>query len=224
MEDKYIGRRLSGVGDVGYRAAQEGIGVAAGFGVAGYTGYFFENKFKPNVDAFSSTGDKLTALAVNNIPKVALWLGMRMKTPSTVKDMSDMMWVDARKGVIGSVGLDVGLRLMNHLAPPDLNLGRKVLGQKDAQRLIQENTALRENYNKALAKLSEVTGMQIQAPRATAKITPTSPGAPTSGGELQTPRQKKYAFMPGPAARQRKYNFMGQEVDERNIAAAHGML
>lgn len=218
MDDKYIGRRLSGVGEVGYHAAQEGIGVAAGFGIAGYTGYFFESKFKPNVDAFSSTGDKLTALAVNNIPKVALYLGMRMKTPASIKDTSDMMWVDARKGVIGNVGLDVGLRLMNHLAPPDLNLGRKVLGQKDAQRLIQENTALRENYNKALAKLSEVTGMQIQAPRAPARTAPVSPS-----GELQTPRQKKYAFMPGPAARQRKYNFMG-EVDERNIAAAHGML
>ena len=218
MDDKYIGRRLSGVGEVGYHAAQEGIGVAAGFGIAGYTGYFFESKFKPNVDAFSSTGDKLTALAVNNIPKVALYLGMRAKTPASIKDTSDMMWVDARKGVIGNVGLDIGLRLMNHLAPPDLNLGRKVLGQKDAQRLIQENTALRENYNKALAKLSEVTGMQIQAPRAPARTAPVSPS-----GELQTPRQKKYAFMPGPAARQRKYNFMG-EVDERNIAAAHGML
>lgn len=219
MEDRYISRRLSGVGDVSHRAAQEGIGVAAGFGVAGYTGSFFESRFKPGVDAFSSTGDKLTALAVNNVPKLALWLGMRMKNPG--KDMSDMMWADAQKGVIGNVGLDVFLRAVNHLAPPDMNMGRKVLGQKDAQRLIQENTALRENYNKALAKLSEVTGMQIQAPKAKL-ATPGAPGSP-AGGELQTPRQKKYAFMPGPAARQRKYNFMG-DVDEKSVAAAHGML
>jgi hypothetical protein len=219
MEDRYIGRRLSGVGDTSYHAAQEAVGVAAGFGIAGYTGQFFESRFKPNVDSTSSTGDKLTALAVNNVPKLALWLGMRMKTPGSAKDMADLMWVDARKGVIGNVGLDIFLRAVNGLAPPDMNMGRKVLGQKDAQRLIQENTALRENYNKALAKLSEVTGMQIQAPRATAKTAPASPAS----GELQTPRQKKYAFMPGPAARQRKYNFMG-EVDEKNIAAAHGML
>ena len=96
------------------------------------------------------------------------------------------------------------------------------MGQKDAQRLIQENTALRENYNKALAKLSEVTGMQIQVPKAKL-ATPGSPGSPTDG-ELQTPRQKKYAFMPGPAARQKKYAFMLGDVDERSVAAAHGML
>ena len=44
MEDRYIGRRLSGIGDVSHRAAQEGISVAAGFGVAGYTGSFFESR------------------------------------------------------------------------------------------------------------------------------------------------------------------------------------
>jgi hypothetical protein len=142
-----------------------------------------------------------------------------MKGPDNAKDMSDMMWLNARKGVAGSIGLDIGLRLINHLAPPDMNMGRKILGQKDAQRLIQENTALRENYNKALAKLSEVTGMQIQAPRA--KLA--TPGAPASG-ELQTPRQKKFAFMPGPAARQKKYAFMPGDIDEKSVAAAHGML
>ena len=211
MEDRYISKRLSGVGDVSYHAAKEALGVGAGFGIAGYTGSFFESRYAPNVDAFSSTGDKLKALAVNNVPKVALWLGMKMKGPDTVRDSSDMLWVDARKGVIGNVGLDIGMRLMNHLAPPDMNLGRKVLGQKDAQRLIQENTALRENYNKALAKLSEVTGMQIQAPRAgTRTAAPSAPGSP-AGGELQTPRQKKYAFMPG-------------DIDEKSVAAAHGML
>jgi hypothetical protein len=221
MEDRYISKRLSGVGDVSYHAAKEAAGVAAGFGIAGYTGTFFESRYKPNVDAFSSTSDKLTALAVNNVPKIALWLGMKMKGPDTVRDSSDMLWVDARKGVIGNVGLDIGLRLMNHLAPPDMNFGKKVLGQKDAQRLIQENTALRENYNKALAKLSEVTGMQIQAPRAgTRAATP----VPPAGGELQTPRQKKYAFMPGPAARQKKYAFMPGDIDEKSVAAAHGML
>jgi hypothetical protein len=130
-----------------------------------------------------------------------------------------MMWLNARKGVAGSIGLDIGLRLINHLAPPDMNMGRKVLGQRDAQRLIQENTALRENYNKALAKLSEVTGTQIQAPRARLA----TPGAPV-GGELQTPRQKKYAFMPGPAARQKKYAFMPGDINETSVAAAHGML
>ena len=222
MEDRYISKRLSGVGDTTYHVLQEGAGVGIGFGVGGYTGHFFESRYAPNVDGFSSTGDKIKALAVNNIPKLALWVGMKMKGPESAKDMSDMMWLNARKGVAGSIGLDVGLRLINNLAPPDLNMGRKVLGQKDAQRLIQENTALRENYNKALAKLSEVTGMQIQPPKARL-ATQSPPGSPASG-DLQTPRQKKYAFMPGPAARQRKYNFMGNEVDERNIAAAHGML
>jgi hypothetical protein len=220
MEDRYVSKRLSGLGDTTYHVLQEGAGVGVGFGVGGYTGYFFESRYAPNVDAFSSTGDKIKALAINNIPKAALWLGMKMKGPESAKDMSDMMWLNARKGVAGSIGLDIGLRLINHLAPPDMNMGRKVLGQKDAQRLIQENTALRENYNKALAKLSEVTGMQIQAPRAMAK---TAPGAPPAG-ELQTPRQKKYAFMPGPAARQKKYAFMPGDIDERSVAAAHGML
>ena len=222
MEDRYVSKRLSGLGDTTYHVLQEGAGVGAGFGVAGYTGSFFESRYAPNVDAFSSTGDKIKALAVNNIPKAALWLGMRMKGPDNAKDMSDMMWLNARKGVAGSIGLDIGLRLINHLAPPDMNMGRKILGQKDAQRLIQENTALRENYNKALAKLSEVTGMQIQAPRAKL-ATPGAPGSP-AGGELQTPRQKKYAFMPGPAARQKKYAFMPGDIDERSVAAAHGML
>lgn len=220
MEDRYTSKRLSGIGDTTYHVLQEGLGVGVGFGTAGYAGSLFENKFAPNVDGFSSTGDKLKALAVNNIPKLALWVGMKMKGPESAKDMSDMAWLNARKGVAGSIGLDIGLRLINNLAPPDMNIGRKILGQKDTQRLIQENTALRENYNKALAKLSEITGMQIQPPKAKLAAPPGSPPE----GALQTPRQKKYAFMPGPAARQRKYNFMGQEVDEKNIAAAHGML
>lgn len=217
MEDRYIRRGISGVTETAYNVTEDALGVGAGFGIGGYAGYFFENKFKPGVDATSSTGDKLVALAVNNIPKVAIWIGMRMKEPGD-RDISDRLWLNAEKGVIGSVGVDIILRALNGFGPPDLNMGRKILGQKDAQRLIQENTALRENYNKALAKLSEITGMQIQSPRAS--ITRAPPASPSLE---QTPRQKKYAFMPGPAARQKKYAFMTDGVNEESVAAMIGM-
>lgn len=231
---------------LGSRLVTEGAGVAVGFGVAGLTGYTIESKFKPDITTTSPASDKFMAWAYNNGPKALLWLAMKMKEPRDVRDITDEAYIDAEKGVVGSIGVDTALRVINNGAPPDMATGKKILTPADRQKLIQENSALRAELNKALQHMSAWRQGTTQLPGIPAvpvRQTPPVPARyqpaiyqpvpsvpPTTAENPAARRQREHGFMNDPAysappmvdQREKKYGFMTGKNDE-NIAAMFNM-
>lgn len=174
--------------------AEEGFGVAGGFIAGGILGRQFENALiKVPVTATDGVGKKFLAAAANNVPKIVGHALMKKY------DAGSEGTKDAAKALLGSVAYDVLLRIANKgVNPASVDLGGyRILGngaglnQSSVQRLIQENSVLRTELNKAMQKLA---GGQVR----------TLPGVPDSSRDFQ------YGGPPSPAVeyRQRKYGAM----------------
>lgn len=212
--DFISGMTLKEVGDA---LTTEGVGTAGGLVGGGFVGARSEDFFvKTPITAGSSLTQKVTGWAANNIPKVAVWYLMRRY------DAATPLTADIKKGVMGSIVLDTIVRAGNHGAPTRTDiLGFRILGPASGsaegtiqstddgsmQKLIQENSALRAELNKAMSRLTtapQSVATQTQVPAITVQ---------------QTPIKEKYGFMQDD--RKKKYGFMGSEV---SVGKMFGML
>jgi len=159
------------LGEVGTALVTEGAGVAGGFVGAAFIGRQIQNMIKPDplTGGFASITDAAMAWAGNNVPKLAIWYltrGYAIEPGEAVTPTKEAI-SDARKAFAGSVVFDTLMRLANGGANPATAslYGWQVLGsgqsaeiqksaQADVQRLIQENSALRTELNKALQRLA----------------------------------------------------------------------
>lgn len=183
------------LGEVGRALTTEGVGVVGGLLLAGFIGRQVQNRVTSDAEVLASPtlGNYLKAWGGNNVPKIALWYLMRRY------DAGTELTADAKKAVMGSVGLDTVARLFNKgINPLSINIGGiEFLGgcgsvqgagvPTDVQHLIQENKALRAELNKAMEKL----GVE-QLPDGPEKRRRTFGSMEEEA--LQTPRQRKFAF------------------------------
>ena len=163
------GLREKTLGEVANTLVAEGVGVGAGFIGASTIGRRVEDYMLP--DGVSSTSPIMTKVkgwAYNNVPKLAIWYVIRKYVPETPETRTQEMMMDAKKAIAGSIVFDSLIRATSHGAPlRDTYSGWKLLGgkgeevrtasaapQADTQRLIQENSALRTELNKALQRLA----------------------------------------------------------------------
>jgi hypothetical protein len=223
------------LGEVGTSLAAEGAGVTAGFLAAGIVGRQIQNRIKSDAEVVTTT-DKIMAWSANNIPKMAMWYLLKKYAPvepgevlTPVKEAT----IDAKKAVAGSIIFDTLVRLSHDgKNTGDLKLwGYQIMSgepQKsvqsssaDTQRLIQENSALRAELNKALQRLA------TPAVSPAMQYTPVAPTIQAQPGQHE--RQTKYGFMKkgeeelqSPPSRQAKYGFM--KGGENDIASMFGML
>jgi len=269
------GLREKTLGEVASTLATEGIGVGAGFIGASTIGRRIEDYLlgATVITPVSSLTDKVKGWAYNNVPKVLIWYLLRnyaAVSPGEPMTTGKEILVDAKKAIAGSVAFDTILRLVNSGVPVHDPSGYKLLGgqdtganktlapapspapaqanlQADVQKLIQENSALRTELNKALQRLASVPApaapapaMQAQVPapaRVQAQPTQAPPvvryqPVPTAPVRTQQPempayypeiRERKYGFMetpPAVAERERRYGFA---TNEGEIASMFGM-
>ena len=160
------------LGEVGTTLVAEGAGVTAGFLGAAFIGRQIQNRVKNDADIVSTT-DKIMAWSANNVPKMAVWYLLKKYAPvepgealTPIKEAT----LDAKKAVAGSIIFDTLIRLSKGGKNPasvevygyQLLTGKSPEPQKsvqstsqtDIQRLIQENSALRAELNKALQRLA----------------------------------------------------------------------
>jgi hypothetical protein len=189
------------LGDVKEALTGEGLGVALGLIGAGFVGRQVQNYFMTDaqVTASPTITNYLEAWAANNGPKLGIWYMMRNRATSE-------LMVDAKKAVAGSVVFDTIMRLFNQGTNPATATvgGYEVLGNGgrtqaaggsgDIQRVIQENSALRNELNNALQRLA-AAGVNVSLPDPESRRR--RYGA-MDEGVLQTPagaRQKRYGIM-----------------------------
>lgn len=159
------------LGEVATSLVTEGAGVAGGFVGAAFIGRQVQNMIKPDPvsGGFTNITDAAMAWGGNNLPKLAIWYltrGYAVEPGEAVTPTKEVI-SDARKSLAGSVVFDTLMRLANGGANPATAsiMGWQVLGsgqspevqkaaQADMQRLIQENSALRSELNKALQRLA----------------------------------------------------------------------
>jgi hypothetical protein len=199
------------LGEVQEALTTSGVGVAGGLVLGGAIGRFVQNKVKSDADvtAAPTIGNYAMAWGGNNVPKLALWYLTR-------RYASSELTIDGRKALMGSVVFDTLMRLLNKgINPASAYIGTyQVLGSSepgqggapagDVQKLIQENSALRAELNKALERLGEA-------------------GLP-DGPEA---RRRRYGAMPEESLqtpRQRRYAFMGENSGLSDLTARFGML
>lgn len=237
------------LGEVGTSLVSEGLGVTGGFLAAGFVGRQIQDRIKSD-DAIVTSTDKVMAWTANNAPKLVLWYLLRRYTPEPGEELTPMKeaTVDAKKAVAGSIIFDTLVRLSKGgKNPAEISLfGYRLLSggtgsspeiqktQADIQRLIQENSALRAELNKALQRLAAPTPAQqppVQvvsqpvmrtAPAPVVNITPApqvvqqappvvryQPATPPIVSYQAPPRQVAAQPVPPPVAeRERKYGFM----------------
>jgi hypothetical protein len=174
------GLRERTLGEVANTLVSEGVGVGAGFIGASTIGRRIEDYMQPTLDANSWTSI-IKGWSYNNVPKLAIWYVIRKYVPETPETRTQEMMMDAKKAIAGSVVFDTLLRASNHGVPVHDPSGYKLLGgkgepirtaaapQADTQRLIQENSALRTELNKALQRLAAPAPqpVYVQAPQPT---------------------------------------------------------
>lgn len=223
------------VGDVAKGVAYEGGAVIAGLLGAGILGKQVE-KFVKVATPASTMLDKALAYAGNNVPKIAAYYIVRKEGGKLIgADLAK----DVGKGILGSVVLDTLIRSGNDFAPGTTFklFGFDVMSESAAnaatpqvmenmQRVLQENSALRQQLNSTLQKLASASQIQTSFP----------PDHDRQYGMMQsTPeaenRRKNFGAMTPPIEdeRNRKYgamnkaqlNFAG-ETD--TMAATFGML
>lgn len=189
--------------DVGQALTGEGLGVALGLLGAGFVGRQVQNRVK--TDAEVAAAPTITNYAYawggNNIPKLAIWYLLRKYATSEVT-------IDAKKAVAGSVVFDTLMRIFNNGQNPATAIvgGYEVLGNggetihgagagttaNDIQNLIQENSALRGELNKAVDKLA-AAGIPIALPDGPVKRRQRF--GTMDEEALQTPRQRRFGIM-----------------------------
>lgn len=171
------------LGEVGEALVTEGGGVAVGFVGASFLGRQIQNLTgQTDANIAGNLMNAVTAWSANNIPKLLAWYFTRKyaiepgETGTPIREAVS----DARKAFAGSVVFDTLMRLANGGSNPASAsiMGWQVLGsgngqvttqaaQADVQRLIQENSALRTELNKALQRLAtqHVAPPVIQQPQ-----------------------------------------------------------
>lgn len=212
------------LGDAAKAIVTEGGATAGGFVGAGVLGRRIQSMAKSDAEIVTLT-DKLLAWAGNNGPKIGLWYFLRGRP------MLGGASEDFNKGIVTSVAFDTLMRLLNEGRNPASAtvMGYEALGEgsgtggamgvvsADIQKLVQENSALRTELNRA-----RNAGVQVQqVPYAASPMDPRLP--PYVGGAAIPPaeRERKFAFMPGMGTpgipqppvtgqRQRKYGFAGE--------------
>lgn len=233
-------------GDFGVSALMEGGAVTIGLFAAGFTGKRVENLVKKGVVKSSPIMDKLIAYGANNIPKAALWWLTKEyfepKTGSTT-DVAKAMVADARKGMVTSIALDTFGRATNDLAPkpfklfgidilsgestPDNATGDSSQLRANLQRMVQENSNLRNQLTQAMTKLASAPSVAELAPPADhdrrfgmMQTTPQGEDRRKDFGAMTAPieaeRNRRYGAM-----NKSKMNFAG-EAD--SVSAQFGML
>jgi len=159
------GLREKTLGEVANTLVTEGVGVGAGFIGASTIGRRIEDYMLPTGVDGTSWSSIIKGWAYNNVPKLVGWYVIRKYVPETPETRSQEVLADAKKAIAGSVVFDTLLRTVNHGVPVHDPSGYKLLGgkgeqvrtaapQADMQRLIQENSALRTELNKALQRLA----------------------------------------------------------------------
>jgi hypothetical protein len=160
------------LGEVGTSLVSEGVGTTAGFVGAAILGRQVQKYVKTDdaVNTDPTATNKFLAWGANNIPKIAAWYLLKRYTdvePGEALTPIKEATVDAKKAVSGSVIYDTLIRLAHGgTNPGDVTLwGYQIMEQPqnqkaiqaqqaDIQRLIQENSALRAELNKALQRLA----------------------------------------------------------------------
>jgi hypothetical protein len=166
------------LGEVGTSLVAEGAGVTGGFLLAGFVGRQIQDRVKSDtaVTTDPTATNKIMAWTANNVPKFALWYLLKkyaVVEPGEVLTPMKEATVDAKKAVAGSIIFDTLVRLSKGgINPAEIDLfGYRLLSgsepqksvqtsvqtssQADIQRLIQENSALRAELNKALQRLAQ---------------------------------------------------------------------
>jgi hypothetical protein len=204
------------LGDVKEALTGEGLGVALGLIGAGFVGRQIQNRVKTDaeVTAAPTITNYAYAWGGNNIPKLAIWYLMRDRAHSE-------LMVDAKKAVAGSVVFDSIMRLFNGGTNPAtasvggyevLGNGRGMQaagGSGDVQKVIQENSALRNELSNALQRLAEA-GISVSLPDGSDRRRRFSH---MDEGVLQTPAH----------ARQKRFSIMG-DSGLTDLTARFGML
>ena len=178
------------LGEVGTSLVAEGAGVTGGFLLAGFVGRQIQDRVKSDtaVTADPTATNKIMAWTANNVPKLAVWY--LLKKYATVEPGEALTpvkeaTVDAKKAVAGSIIFDTlvrlskgginpaeidlfGYRLLSGSSEPQKSTTQVAQTQADIQRLIQENSALRAELNKALQRLAQPPPAPIVAPQVAA--------------------------------------------------------
>lgn len=166
------------VGEVVTGVATEGGAVVAGLFGAGFVGKQVENMVKKGVVSTSPPMDKLMAYVANNAPKLALYYLARKEGGQYLKGFEK----DLGKGMLASVIMDTVLRAGNDFAPkPIFQLfGYDVLGgqsngsvdhqmQQNMQKVLQENSSLRQQLSGAMQRITSVSPNVIVTPMQSAQ-------------------------------------------------------
>lgn len=196
------------LGEAATSLITSGAGTAAGFVGAGFIGRQIQNMVKPDPEedgvivAHASITDAMMAWGSNNLPKLAIWYlarGYALGPGEAVTPTKEAV-SDARKAFAGSIVFDTLMRLLNGGSNPASAklFGWQVLSQEqspkiqksaqaDVQRLIQENSALRAELNKALQRLAvPPTPVHVTAPAPAAQIQPVAPTVQVAPVPVQT--------------------------------------
>ena len=231
------------VQDVAKSAATEGGAVIAGLIGAGVLGKQIEKHVKVATSASSAT-DKFLAWAGNNVPKLGAYYVLRKEGGKMLHGYE----VDMGKGVLGSVVLDTLIRLDNNYAPnpsPVKVFGIEFLGnatgsnvtpqmQENMQRVLQENSSLRQQLNGALQRVASASPNVTVTPVQSVANFP--PDHDRQYGMMQTTpeaenRRKNFGAMTPPIEdeRNRRYGAMNKAKlnfagESDSAATAFGML
>jgi regulator of replication initiation timing len=178
------GLREKTLGEVANTLVSEGVGVGAGFIGASTIGRRVEDymltpaqtaELDVSNPAPASWSTIIKGWAYNNAPKLAIWYVIRKYVPEVPETRTQEMMMDAKKAIAGSLVFDTLLRTTNHGKPVHDPGTYKLLGgkgesvrtaaapQADTQRLIQENSALRTELNKALQRLAAPAPQPVYA-------------------------------------------------------------
>jgi len=224
------------LGEAGTVLVAEGAGVATGFIGGAFVGRQVQNLVKKDEEIVNAT-DKLLAWSANNVPKLAIWWMARdLREEGLLGTAID----DGRKAFAGSVVFDTLMRLTNGGKNPATAslFGFQILDQKagvprggDVQRVLQENSALRTELNKALQRLAAQPAPRAVTPQVAVQrtalqsntlITPEVAERQRRFGAMQqTPpyiqeREKRFGFMqptpPAVAERERRFGFAGESM------------
>jgi len=226
--------------ETAYKGGAVGIGLLGSGAVA----KGIENLIKPSVLPTAPLMDKIIAWGTNVVVKGGAYMAVAKLGKGLGKELQE----DVGKGILTSVVLDALVRASNDYAPKPALLtffGIDLLGNpvntsltpqtnENVQRVLQENSSLRQQLNGALQRLASASPNVTVTPMQTAQSFP--PDHDRQYGMMQTTpeaenRRKNYGAMTPPIEeeRNRKYgamnkaklNFAG-ETD--NIASAFGML
>ena len=223
--------RETTLGETAQMGVAEGVGVAGGFIGAGILGRQVENMVKKNITAGSSMSDKLIAVLANNVPKIATWYIIKEYGPKDPGMMTEVV-TDVKKSMMGSVVYDSMLRLTNHgINPVNVSIGGiRILNdaeqrlastqgrvqsiQVDLQKVVQENSYLRQQLNEALGRLANNVSRPAIVPVVQSQITAPAPIVHVTPIQSQTPiitpqdRRKEFGAMDEAEDRRRRYGAM----------------